>query len=201
MQEQQLPIVQVDFDEARELADLLTIRADLEFVAEAADRLAGLLDKEPLDGVIAKALQSAALIAYVRCFTSGKRFGLTEQTLDRGPEGAREYHRYLKDMRDKHIAHSVSPFERMAVGAVLSVDEDAVEGVAQFHMQHITFDKEGAIQLARYARQLSTVLNADGKKLTEDVQRKASETIAELRQRPRGLGFHAADPDQARRSR
>ncbi|MDQ3740123.1 MAG: hypothetical protein M3389_04180, partial [Actinomycetota bacterium] len=124
-----LPVITIESEDARALADLVSIKRDLEFVATAAERLAELTSRESVDVVAARALQTAALIAYVRCFASGKRFGLNDDTLSKGPKGAREYHQHLKDMRDKHIAHSVNPFEQAKIGVILSADEKSVEGV------------------------------------------------------------------------
>jgi hypothetical protein len=197
----ELPIVRVRSDQARALADVIAIKQDLDFVAQAADRLVELLSTEEADGVLTRALQTAALIAYVRCFASGKRYGLNEETLDRGPEGAREYHEHLKDLRDKHIAHSVNPFEQTLIAVILSSDERTVEGVAQLSAQHLSFDQDGAEQLASYARRLSTVLDSEGRRLTEAVQAESEASLEDLRSRPRGLEIRVPGPDQVGKPR
>ena len=168
------------------------------------DRLAVLVSDDPSegdDGLLANALQEAALIAYARCFGTGKRFGLTEENIAKGPPGALAYHRYLKDMRDKHIAHSVNPFEQTAVGVILDPTSSTIQGVAHFHMRHIAFDKEGAEQFARYVRALRTVLSADGQRLSELVQDEARRLPLDELKRHEGLGFYAQDPESASRPR
>jgi hypothetical protein len=60
-------------------------------------------------------------VKYVRCFTTGKRFGLDLSVFD-DSDGARDTHQYFKDMRDKHVVHSVNPFEDASVGVVLRGD-------------------------------------------------------------------------------
>ncbi|MFD6792238.1 MULTISPECIES: hypothetical protein [Prauserella salsuginis group] len=64
--------------EARRVADLASVGEDLSFVMRAAERLLvemELPDNEG-DSVVIRALWSAALVAYQRCFTDGKRAGL-----------------------------------------------------------------------------------------------------------------------------
>jgi len=104
---------------ARQLADLVGIILDLDFVQQSLDRLAKLGDP-PADSVIAQALWGSALVAYARCFTGGKRAELKWSLFDDSPSGAREVHRFMMDMRDKHVAHAVNPFDQVHVGAVLS---------------------------------------------------------------------------------
>ena len=52
----------------------------------------------------------------MRCFAHGKRVRLDESVFDGQPEHVLKAHRYYKKIRDKHIAHSVNPFEDFATG-------------------------------------------------------------------------------------
>ena len=111
----------VDFDEAVELANWLGINIDLAFVCATCDRLL-VTDKEDL--VLVRALTTAAFVAYARCFkgNEGVRVGLDETDLA-GMGDVLGLHRYVVDMRDKHIAHSVSPFEQVVIGVAELEDQ------------------------------------------------------------------------------
>lgn len=148
------PISKLEFAQAKALAEAAAIFQDLEFVIRAAKKLSDLLKAGEPDQVIARSLFTAALVAYVRCFSSGKRAVLTSDIYESLQGEPIACHNQYKDTRDKHIAHSVNPFEEMMVGAVLSPLEAAtheVEHVACLTASLITYDVEGVEQLGRLA--------------------------------------------------
>ena len=101
--------------EAIEYGHLFAIQQDLGFVIRALDRLTPLIPDDSDDAsLIAEALWSAALIAYTRCFTSGRRTALRFDDLGL-PQTIADLHRHLDSMRDKHIAHPVSDLEQVSV--------------------------------------------------------------------------------------
>jgi hypothetical protein len=93
-----------DVASARSLADQASIYQDLSFVVDCCRKLSRL----PTGGeaVLVEALWSAALIAYSRCFGTGKRIGLDAlSVLNLGLQGdVWEFHQWLRDMRDKGVA-------------------------------------------------------------------------------------------------
>lgn len=153
-----IPQAVVRFDEARQFADAVSILSDLGFVIDSLSRLIDLLSGDDVDGVLARALWTSALVVYVRCFATGKRAPLTDEVFDgiRGPEhSAAEVHSYFKNMRDKHIAHSVNPFEQVTVALMLSpetADHREVEGVGTLTMHQVSGSSEGAQSLLELAR-------------------------------------------------
>lgn len=121
---------------AREVADLLAMQLDLTFVCEACDLLLNLPTNDPgLEPLLTRALWSSALIAYARCFATGKRLGLDENDVRRVPRGdeAVEFHRKMLNLRNKHIAHSVNPLEFIKIGVMVGTlsrdDEEGVTGL------------------------------------------------------------------------
>src|SRR5687767_7424704 len=121
-QPREQPVVPIpELDEAAVLSELASLFHDLKFVVDAGDSLDAVFAEGREDSTLAQAYWTAAVITYIRCFTTGIRSRLTESDLARLPlEGeVVEFHRLLKDMRDKHIAHSVNPFEDVRIGAVL----------------------------------------------------------------------------------
>ncbi len=127
----------VDFEEAREAADLHAIIQDLSFVTQVCDRLEDRLlaqeanaqeeDEHPtldVGGYTNRSLWIAALTTYGRCFLKGIRYSLPESLFLRTP--GMDYthlHRYYMNMRDKHVAHSVNALE--ANDAVVSLSRRA----------------------------------------------------------------------------
>lgn len=150
-------VAQVDFQEARNLADLASIHQDLSFVVDGLSRLLRLLQNDDEDTVVQQSLWTAALVAYTRCFATGKRLGLSEdilQTQEWEGDDPIKCHRYYRNLRDKHIAHSVNPFEEVAVGLVLSPPDAQtwqVEGVAVLSRKLMFPSAEGVRTLLNLA--------------------------------------------------
>ena len=119
--------------DARAVADLLAMQQDLIYVWEACDLLLDLPTDDPgLQALLNRALWSSALVAYARCFATGKRLGLNDDDVQRvsGGNEAIKFHRKMLDLRNKHIAHSVNPLEFIKIGIMVgSLSRDDEEGV------------------------------------------------------------------------
>ena len=103
---------------------LFAIQQDLNFVIRALDRLSPLIPDDSDDAsVVAEALWSAALIAYTRCFTSGRRTALRFDDLGLSRTMA-DLHHELDSIRDKHIAHPVSDLEQVSVLSARAPDSE-----------------------------------------------------------------------------
>lgn len=109
----------VEYKEAEVLADLASIKQDLTFTRDTLIRLIQLLKGGSKDHILIQSYWTAALVSYVRSFSTGKRYALTAD-IYKHLDGAIDCHNYYKDMRDKHIAHSVNPFEQVTVDVQLS---------------------------------------------------------------------------------
>ncbi len=161
----------VDFDEAREAAELHAIIQDLSFVTEVCDRLEDRLlaqeadaqeqDEHPtadVDPRIDSSLWIAALTTYGWCFLRGIRYSLPESLFLRTP--GMDYthlHRYFMNIRGKHVAHSVNALEaneavvsmsRRADGS-LAVDGLGMVYITLAHPHHSEVQKLGS--MAGYA--------------------------------------------------
>jgi hypothetical protein len=119
--------------DAREVADLLAVQQDLTYVWEACDLLLDLPTDDPgLRKLLTRALWSSALVAYARCFATGKRLGFNDDDVQRVAKGnkAVKFHRKMLDLRNEHIAHSVNPLEFIKIGIMVgSLSRDDEEGV------------------------------------------------------------------------
>jgi hypothetical protein len=194
-----LPTLRFESNEAGKLADLVGIAQDLAFVEEATKRLSKLMRENSEDSVLIRSLWSSALVAYIRCFTSGKRFGLNNDifsTID----GGEATHQYFKDVRDKHIAHSINPFEEVQIGLVLSLD-GCISGVAMLSAFRLIDDMHNVEQLGRLAKYACQIIERQGKELEAEVleQGKAlNETeikkLPQIKIQPQGGTVVAGEP-------
>lgn len=149
----EMHIAQVEFEEAKAAADLMSIFQDLGFTINALDRLSKLVSSDDEDPVLARSFWTAALVAYARCFATGKRFGLS-RALFGDIEGGAEAHQLYIELRNKHVAHSVNPFEQVVAGLILSPPESSdrrVEGILGLSQSLLHLDLEGIRNLRRLA--------------------------------------------------
>lgn len=194
------PISKLTFDEAQELAQLAAVFQDLAFVVQATKKLAEMLRSGSTDAITERSMFTAALVAYVRCFSSGKRTLLSPDIFSSLPGEPILCHQQYKDTRDKHIAHSVNPFEEMLVGAVLSPvnsNHRQVEGVACLTATLVTYDAEGVEQLGRLAHFAQTYVGDKCKVLEQRVMDIAKTLDIEELYRSVGLGFTAKGGPEA----
>jgi hypothetical protein len=150
---EELFIAEVDFEEAKQAADLASYFQDLAFTISSLDRLQQLVNDNSKDEVLTGSLWIAALVSYARCFSTGKRFGLSDE-LFQNIEGGIDCHQLFMNLRNKHVAHSVNPFEQVVVGLVLSPPsspERKVEGVSILSQKLLHMDSEGIQNLRRLA--------------------------------------------------
>jgi hypothetical protein len=118
-------------------------------------------------------------MAYDRCFTRGKTFGLTADDVRSLPlEGqVLKFHNWIVDERNQLARHPADPYDVARVGAVLSdqsggQDERRVEGVTVLSASHILVDGAGVRQLGALASELA-------KQTAEKAQKQESTVLAE----------------------
>jgi len=154
--------VALDVPSARILADQASIIADLQFVMECCKRLLTEMARpeDERDAVVPQALWSAALVAYARCFTEGKRFGLAAEDIRTLPlQGeVMKYHKWVIGERGKLTVHPADPFETAKVGAALALPGQAerrVKGITILSASHVLVDDTGVRQLGGLASELA----------------------------------------------
>jgi hypothetical protein len=154
--------VALDVASAQILADQASIIQDLQFVMDCCKRLLTELAKpeEDRDPIVPQALWSAALVAYARCFSQGKRFGLSTEDVRSLPlQGeVMKYHKWVIGERDKLTRHPANPFDATKVGAALSPPdrrERRVEGIVILSTSRILVDDTGVRQLGGLASELA----------------------------------------------
>lgn len=132
----------INFKEAKDLADLNAIVQDLKFTIDTLERLELIVGK---DNLLMKTLWSSALISYRRCFNSGKRFGLTEKIFKDLKGEPIKAHQYFISQSNKHIAHSVNPFEQIVIDLQLTdpKKEKAIVAISALGMSLVCTNREG----------------------------------------------------------
>lgn len=144
------PLLELHDDEAALIAGWHAIAYDLRHVISATKLLLGLLQQEERDDTLVRSLWSSALVAYVRCFGSGRRARLDQEIYSGLPGDPLGTHQYYKDTRDKHIAHPVNAFEEVRVGVMLD-DSGAPVGIGHLAAFRLCDAAEGVAQLGRLA--------------------------------------------------
>ena len=174
--------VALDVPSAYILADQAAIIQDLQFVMDGCKRLLAELAKpeEERDPLLPLAIWSSAVVTYTRCFSKGKRFGLTTEDVQKLPlHGAvMKFHKWILEERNKMTAHSANPFEIAKVAAALTPaekDKRRVEGIVIYATSHIVIDDVGVRQLGGLASELA-------KQTAEKAQKQEDTVLAEAQQ-------------------
>ena len=131
---------------AKEFADSHSIRRDLNKTIEMLNLLAPEFDKpkEEQNSVLIEGLWSAGLIRYCRCFAEGKRSGLNTDIFSGLAGDPIGLHNWIKNMRDKLIAHSVNPFEECKT--IITIDQSSLPkawGIGFMDAHYAHPNKEG----------------------------------------------------------
>jgi hypothetical protein len=154
--------VALDTPSARVLADQASVIQDLQFVMDCCKRLLTELTRpeRDRDEVVPQALWSSALVAYARCFGTGRPSGLTAEDVQNVPlQGAvTKFHEWVIEERERFTAFPADPFAASKIGAALSgagQKERRVEGIAIFSTSHVLIDATGVRQLGGLASELA----------------------------------------------
>jgi len=202
----------VKFEEAREAEDYHSLYRDFEFVVETAKLLATRVRHNATaqgsdtssvgeEDYVSRSLWIAALVTYGRCFHHGRRKHLNESDFEGQSEEVLQWHRYFKDTRDKHVAHSVNPFEESATGvSIVDRESDAprVDGAGVVYLLRAGEPVEVVEQLRRHAAWLQQVVYQRYNEAIQKVIDKANSLSKEelcqlppLEMKPE-MGFEAA---------
>lgn len=203
MSMEELFIAEVDYDEARVTADLMSYFQDLTFTIDALDRLQQMINDNVQDNVVSGSLWIGALVSYARCFSTGKRFGLSGEMF-RSSAGGLECHEYYINLRNKHIAHSVNPFEQVVVGIVLSPpskSEKKVEGIAVMSQRLLHLDSVGIQNLRRLSVAALEVIQTRSKESQDEALEAGKKLLLDSLYDKAHLRTVTPGPDQASKAR
>lgn len=146
-----MPFVEVTYPEAKTLAGYESCKSDLEYTKSALELLQILLkSNKKEDGLVCTALWNSSLLAYARCFTDGIRVKVDPLNVFSDLKGDLiTSHKYFISLRDKHVAHSVNPFEQVKIAVILAPknQEKKVRGVSPQSIKLLYLDSDGVRSL------------------------------------------------------
>lgn len=147
------------------------IRADLARGIECVRILIGppLLYKHA--PVFATALQTQALVSYVRCFSTGRRTALNRGVFAARPEFEKD-HDEFKKLRDQHVAHPAGPHEHNELIVAAIAPDSGAYGIGSYSFFLIGF-------ASRDLRRFLSVLLYVAKKAEEEERRLGDEMARE----------------------
>jgi hypothetical protein len=122
--------------EAARLASLGGIEQDLRGVIAYCDLLVERSEITKLNFFEWEAFSSAAVIRYARCFSSGVRDYLAHDLLDSADLELQQAHRFFMDLRSKHVAHSVNPFEENDVTLQIAAHFQSSQEICAVNTAH-----------------------------------------------------------------
>ena len=127
--------VDVDLTEAKPLADLSGAATDLKSARDLAKYLADQIASGTADLEIVDAFSTSILVRYARPFMTGVRAKLGEDTLKNLTPEQTQLHDKFIAWRNKHMAHSVNPFEDNHVVAYYTKETVAETGIDNISVQ------------------------------------------------------------------
>ena len=154
---------QYSSDKAAELGDLWSRIADLDLAKAALERLRS-LDEES-DVALDASLYCAAAISYRRCFTSGVRTRLRLEIEEHLDADMRTAHELFLATANRHLAHSVNPFEECKVALLLSRAEGEPARVLGVTPNLVRLSSHNKGQLGRFSALISRVKAILGEQL------------------------------------
>lgn len=170
-------------EHAQELAEWLSIGNDLIHVMEAAKKLIELMDAKNEDATLQRALWSSAVVAYVRCFSTGRRVSLDPSVYKELEGDPLAPHQFYVDARNKHVAHPVNVFEETKIGLLVG-SKGEVRGVGNLSVFRIADDRQGVWRLGQLANRahkfVSAKLEESQSKVLESAKRSSPETLLKL---------------------
>jgi hypothetical protein len=128
--------VELSLTETALLADLTSISYDLERSRDFAERLKATLTVPSPETRLTEPLSIATIVQYCRPFAGGKRQNLNDSLLGVFNIDQRRKHQWFRDVRDKHIAHSVNAFEESHPIARYWLERVEQEGISSIECNH-----------------------------------------------------------------
>ncbi len=158
--------------QAARQASLVSMDIDLTGVISYCDYLLEQSDISKFNFIVWEAMSSAAVVRYARCFSPGAREQLQHNLLDGADSELRGAHEYFIELRSKHFAHSVNPFEETEVTVQIGDHFKFSKEITHINSVHgrkigLSFsDPEQLKRLAEWVRlKVRTMMNEETGKL------------------------------------
>ena len=207
-----------DHPSCEALGDLVLVEHDLTFAIECLDHLLKNVLIVPMSGggeirVVQaisfpdRAVLNAAVIAYRRCFASGVRDRLDQPEYQSENFGdLASIHSYFMELANKHVAHSVNPFEEPSIGVDIGVDESGDIQIGAVRMGSAGMGGASEFQVAALRELCSKLIELQVKPKQESCKAEIMAafkllSLDEIRALPDGLKVYAAKAEDVSASR
>ena len=124
------------------LSDMVSVQTDLKFTFETLSLLFEEVENtSEHDWTLThKALWNSALISFFKCFnsTKGRRYKLNRDLFKKSNEGSPEFFDIMKDLRDKHIAHSENGLDVTKIGLACDFQSGEILGLTSLSVRRDT---------------------------------------------------------------
>ena len=127
--------IDIEIEEAKDLADLVGIKYDLESAIQLSELLLKQFEASNYEGALIDAITTAIIVRYSRPFVIGVRKKLQIENIDTLNDNEKSKHEWLIETRNKHIAHSVNTFEENRVVGYYIL-ENPEKGITSISVQH-----------------------------------------------------------------
>ncbi|MFN3237205.1 MAG: hypothetical protein ACE37D_09100 [Pseudomonadales bacterium] len=164
------------------LRDFVSIDQDLQDAISFLKQIDAVSEEEA--HVTKVALWNAALISFFKCFGSGARTSRLDRSIFEHLKGqALEFFDYLRNLRNKHIAHSVSELEQFYYALAYDDQQEQIVG-GWVHVRKIFDNDKHVEQFLILCHQAREHLKPTIEKMTRDQKEETSllskDTLANL---------------------
>ncbi len=127
--------VDIDIDEARDLAGFTGIEYDLRSAVQFSKLLIKRFESSDCDVDLIDAISTCILVRYSRVFMSGVRTRIKIEDVGLDTNELSK-HKWLLETRNKHIAHSINAFEENRVVGYYVLETPEEKGITSISVQH-----------------------------------------------------------------
>ncbi len=163
---------------AQELCVWWAAQHEVDFALAAVRRVRATLAEPPetVDVILVTAYLEAAILRATRVFEG--RHPVPQTVFTELPDGAKEFYRYLLNVRNKHIAHRANPVEEVKAGVVLRPEREQsgplVQGAGAFGMQLQFWDPANLKSLSEFLEALGVVCARNFNRCSDALRLEAS---------------------------
>ena len=154
--------------------DVVSVQYDLQNVVRQLEQHLK-LPKQKETEIIRLALWNSAIVTFMKCFASGVRqYKISSSIFERLPGEPMRFYDFIKNLRDKHIAHSVSMCEEHLVGVV--VNEGGLKsGIGHFSIIRVGEPDRTVQQVVMMAKLALTEASDELKRLQKVIDEELSQ--------------------------
>jgi len=193
-------IKKYDGDLALHLRDVVSVEKDL---LETKSFLEYLLTTFPDNDTFLpyhSALWNASLISFFKCFSTGvRKYSIKKEIFCDLKREKINFYNHLKEIRDKHIAHSVSSLDEVMVGVMLHPRTHKFLGITDMSIRHVMMPKEGVESFLSLVNLAVKHVEQDYQKAQTDLENEISSISPEIMKAWEDFEYEVPEPEKAAR--